>query len=202
MLAATFTMLAASLSMLAANWTVPIMHFITFEAGYLIGMLCRFRFLANLWHRSFVAVFRIVLIIYVTLEMFRAVIPRAGANEHTVTKPFWAIVAVGRTAIRRVVIVTIRTLRRRPNVDINLSLYFRSGYRETDSSHSSYRKKFASVHKLPSIVLGVFVDLLLGYSLGQKKNKREVDSRDAITKETYPCVILPVGVGRRGGSFR
>ena len=142
-LAASLPMLATTFAMSSASLTVPIMHFISFEVGYLTGASRRFRLLADLWHWSFVAAMRIVMIIDMALEVFRAVIPGAGANEHPVTKPFWAIVSVRSTPIRSVVIVAVRTFRGWPYVDIDLSLYFRSGYREADSSNSSYHKKFA-----------------------------------------------------------
>lgn len=132
------------------------------------------------------------MIIDVALEVFRAVIPWASANEHTASKPFWAIVSVGSATIGSVVIVTVRAFRGRSNVDIDLSLYFRSRYREADCSHSYDHEKFASVHRLSSIVVRAFVDLLLGYSLGEKKNKREIGSmhRSMPQKDASPGARL------------
>lgn len=67
--------------------------------------------------------------IYVALEVVRAVKPRASASERTARKPFWAVVAVGRTRIRSVVIITIRAVGGGSNANANadLSLYFGSG---------------------------------------------------------------------------
>jgi hypothetical protein len=92
------------------------------------------------------------MVIYVALEVFGAVIPRASANEHTIRKPFRAVVAVGSTTIRRVVIVTIRAFRWDSNVDADLSLCSGSCHREADSSHSKDRKKFESVHESSSTI--------------------------------------------------
>ena len=113
------------------------------------------------------------MVIYMALEVFRAVIPRASANEHATRKPFRAIVTVWSTTIRSVVIVTVRAFRSRSNVDIDLSLHFRNSHREADSSQRNYRKKFPSLHKSSSVVVRALVYLLLGYSLGEKKNKRD-----------------------------
>jgi hypothetical protein len=148
------------------------MHLISVKVSNLFRMLRRFRFLTNLWIWAFIALSRIVMVIYMALEVFRAVIPRAGANEHAIRKPFRPIVTVWSTTIRSVVIVTVRAFGGRSYVDIDLSLHFRSGHREADSSHRNYRKKFPSLHKSSSVVVRALIYLLLGYSLGEKKNKR------------------------------
>jgi hypothetical protein len=41
------------------------------------------------------------------------VIPRAGADEHAIKKPIWAIVAVRRTSIRVIIVVAVRAYWRR-----------------------------------------------------------------------------------------
>jgi hypothetical protein len=137
------------------------------------------------------------MIIYMALEVFRAVIPRASANEHTASKPFWPVVAVRSTTIRSVVIVTVRTFRGRPNVDIDLSFYFRSGYREADSSHSNDHEKFASVHRLSSILVTAFIDLFLGYSIGREK-KQARDNPLSARQGDFP---LPGGLASNIGSM-
>jgi hypothetical protein len=99
-------------------------------------MLCGLGFLATLWRRAFIAVFRMVIIIYVATEVIAAMKPRTGADEDTTGKPFRTVVAGGSAAIRSSVIVPIRTFWGGSDVDADLSLYFGSGHRETDCSHT------------------------------------------------------------------
>jgi hypothetical protein len=40
------------------------------------------------------------------------VIPRAGADEHAIKKPIWAVVAVRRTSIRIIIVVAVSANRR------------------------------------------------------------------------------------------
>ena len=48
-------------------------------------------------------------IVHMAVEVMRAVVPGAGADEHAIREPFRTVVAVGRALLRRVVIVAIRT---------------------------------------------------------------------------------------------
>src|ERR1700684_279403 len=123
--------------------------------------------------------------IYMSLEVFRAVIPRASANEHATRKPFRAIVTVWSTTIRSVVIVTVRAFRGRSNVDIDLSFHLRSGNREADSSQRSYRKKFPSVHKSSSVVVKNLGLPAPSYSLREKKTSA-TEVREVLVKEICP----------------
>src|ERR1039458_3733574 len=66
-------------------------------------------FLAVLWQCTFVAVLWVVAIVHMAVEVFVAMKPWSGADKDTAIEPLRAVVAVGSTAIRRVVIETIRT---------------------------------------------------------------------------------------------
>jgi hypothetical protein len=100
--------------------------------GHVLGMLCGLGSLATLWRRAFIAVFRVIIVIYVATEVIAAMKPRTGANEDTTGKPFRTVVAGGSAAIRRGVIVPVRTFRGDSNVNAYPSLYFRSGYQEAN----------------------------------------------------------------------
>jgi len=113
-----------------------IAHFVSFEVGNLIDRLRRFTFIANVWLCAFIAVLGIETVIYVALEVIRAMEPRASANEDTTRKPFRAVVAVRSASIRSNVIVAVRAVRGDANVNADLSPGFGGGYRETDSSDS------------------------------------------------------------------
>jgi len=112
----------------------PITYFISFEMGHVLGMLCGLGFLATLWRRAFIAVFRVIIVIYVATEVIVAMKPRTGTDEDTTGKPFRTVVAGWSTAIRRGIIVPIRTCRGYSDVNADLSLYFGSGYHEADCS--------------------------------------------------------------------
>jgi len=112
----------------------PITHFISFEMGHVLGMPCGLGSLATLWRCAFIAVFRVITVIYVATEVIAAMKPRTGTDEDTTGKPFRTVVAGGSTAIRRGVIVPIRTFRGGSDVNADLSLYFGSGHREADCS--------------------------------------------------------------------
>jgi hypothetical protein len=58
--------------------------------------------------------------------------PRTGTDEDATGKPFRTVVAGGSTAIRRGIIVPIRTFRGDSDVNADLSLYCGSGHREAD----------------------------------------------------------------------
>src|ERR1700678_2218667 len=125
------------LFLVSACVATPVAHFISFKIGYFINTLRRLGFLADLWRCALIAVIRMKAVVHVTLEIVRAVKPRASANEGPAGKPLGAVVAVGRAAIGSGVIVTIGTLRGDADGDADLSRCFRSGDREANSSKSN-----------------------------------------------------------------
>ena len=56
----------------------------------------------------------------VSVKMFRPVEPGTCPNEHTAREPLRAVVAIWSAVVGRLLIVPIRTNRRRPNFDRNL----------------------------------------------------------------------------------
>ena len=100
----------------------PIAHFVSFEVGNLIHTISRLGSLAGLRHVAFIAVFGMIAVIYMALEILRAMKPWTSADEDATRKPFRAVVAVGGTAIGRAVIVTIGTFGGYSDFDSDLSL--------------------------------------------------------------------------------
>jgi hypothetical protein len=111
-------------------------HFVSFEVRT-IDTLCRLGFLASFWQLALIAMLRMETVIYVALEVARAMKPRAGANEGVPGKPFWTVVSSGGTAIRSDIIVPIGTIRGYSDFDADLSLCYGSGSGEADSNNSS-----------------------------------------------------------------
>jgi hypothetical protein len=86
-----------------------------------------------------------------TAKVFWPVKPGTCANEDTAHKPFRAVVAVGSTVIRGVVIVPVRTSGFGPDVDAVLSFGPGSGHCEANLSNNSGKNKtFESIHKSSS----------------------------------------------------
>src|ERR1700679_2412701 len=99
--------------------------------------MLRRSFLATLRHRARIAVLWMEVVIYMALEVGRAVKPRASANEDTSCKPFRAVVTVGSAAVGSCVIVTVRTFRGHANLDVDLGLCFGSIRRKKQAGDSS-----------------------------------------------------------------
>ena len=64
----------------------------------------------------------IIMPVDVAMEMLRAPKPRSGSQKHPALEPLGAIVAVGCTVIRRVVVVTVRTDWRWPDLHRDLRM--------------------------------------------------------------------------------
>jgi hypothetical protein len=93
------------------------------------------------WHRAFVTVIRMEMVIYMAAKVGGAVKPWAGTNEDTTSKPFRAIVAVGSTVIGRYIVVAVGAFRGYSDVDRDLGLGF-GGCHESDTAYNSKREIF------------------------------------------------------------
>jgi len=67
--------------------TAPIPRFVAFEMGNPVDAISRFGSLAAAWSRTAIAVLRMEAVVDMTAEAFRAMKPRARANEGTTGKP-------------------------------------------------------------------------------------------------------------------
>ena len=72
------------------------------------------------WHRSMVAVARIVALVDVAIKPMRPVEPGAGPDEYPSSEPIRTIVAIGRTVIRSIRKIAIGAHWSHPNVDRHL----------------------------------------------------------------------------------
>ena len=91
-------------------------------------------------HRPVVPEARIVMPIYPAVEAPPAAIPRPRANENAIAEPCRTVIPVWRAVIRRIVVIAIRTNRRRPNVHRQPDLRFCPGSRQ------KYRRNHRSHH--------------------------------------------------------
>jgi hypothetical protein len=121
-----------------AHVATPITHFISFEVGNLTDWLRGFRLIPRVWYGAFVAVVGVVTVVYVALEVVRAMKPRPSANEDAASKPFRAVIAVRSAAIRSCLIVTVGAVGGGSNIDRDADLAFRFGssYHQANSSNS------------------------------------------------------------------
>jgi hypothetical protein len=104
------------------------------------------------WMRIFtvVAVFRVVVIVDVAIEVFGAVKPWPGTDKDAVGKPLGAVIAVGSATVRRGIIVTIRTSGRHTDTDAYLGLGSGSTRCNAETSDGGQSEKFHSTHKFTS----------------------------------------------------
>jgi len=130
----------------------PIPHFISLEVGNLIKGLSGFRSIANSWRGAFVSVLWMEMVIHVATEVGSAMKPGADPDEHTTSKPFGTVVAVGSAGVRRGVIVTVRAVGSDPNVNGDLSFHAGSGHHNEEPGNSSQGQIFESIHCFPHLL--------------------------------------------------
>jgi hypothetical protein len=112
--------------------------------------------IAAVRQRASVTVVNIEMVIYMAAKVGRAVKPRASTDEDTTAEPFRAVVAVGSTGVRSVVVVAVRACGFGSDVDANPSLYFGSERREANYSNSSSKSPIESAHESSSLSLGTW----------------------------------------------
>src|ERR1700678_3814277 len=129
-----------------------IAHFIALEQAWVSAF--RGRLFAHLRRWPGIAVMRVKGVIYIAAEFVFTVEPRTHADEDAASEPLRTIVAVGNAAIGRVVIVAVRAIRSDRDFGSDLGLSFGRRRRKHQSSNSSYRKNFKSIHQFSSLVAG------------------------------------------------
>ena len=88
---------------------------------------------ATLWQRSIVTATRIIAIVNVAVKAVTAVKPGASSDKKSAIEPIRSIVAIRRTAVGGVVVITVRTVRGYAYVNANLGLSIASWGRQPDS---------------------------------------------------------------------
>src|ERR1700691_2052839 len=74
-------------------------YFISLEMRSLIGTFCWIGFLAMVGDCALITALGIETIVHVSVEVVRALKPRARADKGAIDKPFRAVVAVGSTGV-------------------------------------------------------------------------------------------------------
>jgi hypothetical protein len=113
---------------------LSVSHFVSLEVS-LIDMLRRIGSLAAAGHRTSVTMVRMEAIVHVAVEIARPVKPRTDTDEDPSGEPFWAVVAIWSTVIRRDVVVAVRTDRCHSDVDGYLSIRSWGHHREASPSN-------------------------------------------------------------------
>src|ERR1700723_1319198 len=103
-----------------------------------------------MWRGAFISVFGMKMVVYVAVEVITAMKPWASADENSARKPFRPVVAVGSTAIRGSVIVTVGAVGGGPNVhaDADLRPCVGSGRCEANPGNSNDYKIFQPHHNI------------------------------------------------------
>jgi hypothetical protein len=137
----------------AVDVAVSVTHLVTVKVFIVIDVVLGSRGLATCGIWSVIAMLRMVVIIYMAVEVIWTMEPRASNDKDApAIKPLRAIIAVGSTVIGRNVVVAIGAYRSRADVDADLSLRVRCGDRNPESSHCSCGKKLESVHGSPLLL--------------------------------------------------
>ena len=106
---------------------------VTLPVSRLVRMEVIERPFATLWQRSIVTATRIIAIVNVAVKAVTAVKPGASSDKKSAIEPNRSIVAIRRTAVGGVVVITVRTVRGYAYVNANLGLSIASGGRQPDS---------------------------------------------------------------------
>ena len=112
--AATMTSAAMAALSAGAVFTAPIMAGIpdvTLPVSRLVRMEVIERLFPARWNRSIVTITRIIAIVNVAVKALRAAKPWASSDEDSAIEPIRSIVAIRRTAVGGVVVVTVRAAR-------------------------------------------------------------------------------------------
>ena len=105
---------------LGSGVAAAVARFISFEISG--GLAHCGGFIAPLRHIAAVSVLRIVVIVYLALEVFGAVEPWTDADEDAAGEPLRSVVAVGNAVIGGVIVVAVGTIGSDANVDFDLGL--------------------------------------------------------------------------------
>jgi hypothetical protein len=117
--------------------TASVTYFVAMEVGRRM-FSSSFHPVASVRHRTFVAVIRMEVIVYVTVKVGWTMKPRTSADEDAASKPFWPVISVGGAGIGWDVVVAIGTGRGYPDTDGNLGVGFGSHRnRKSETSNNS-----------------------------------------------------------------
>jgi hypothetical protein len=100
-----------------------------------------------------VAVIRMVMIVDMAVEVFRAAKPRAGSDEDATGKPLGTVITVSGATVRRDIIITIRTSGRYTDADADLGLCSGSARCNAETDDGSQSEYFHSTHNFTSLEL-------------------------------------------------
>jgi hypothetical protein len=114
----------------------------------------RIRVIATVRQRASITAVNIETVIYMAAKVPGAVKPRAGADEDPTAEPFRAVVAVGSTGVRSVVVVAVRACGFDSDVDADPSLCCWSGHRKGNYYNSNREGTIESVHDYSSLLSG------------------------------------------------
>jgi hypothetical protein len=119
-------------AMAAADYvSSTVAHFVAAEVGVTVvdGVFSAVRPCAV------VAVVDVEAVIYIAVEVMRAVEPGAGSDEDAAVEPFRSVIAVGGAFVRRIVIVPVGTYRRGSDLDRDLCVRTGGANEEQSACH-------------------------------------------------------------------
>jgi hypothetical protein len=112
---------------------VAVAPFVAFEVLNVIGAMMFIEMLAAMRILAAPPIVTVEVVVNVPPEVFVAMEPGTRADEDASGKPLWAIVAIRRAIVGRIVEVAIRALGRRPDFDRDLCVYLLGYGRKAES---------------------------------------------------------------------
>jgi hypothetical protein len=145
-----FTEFWIALAVVATRMAVTVARLVSVEVIHVIHAVLRAGSFPASGRRSMVAIVGVEVIVYVTVEVGRAMKPRTSTDESTAGEPLRAVVTIRGAAIGRGVVVAIGTSRGRPDVDADLGLSLRGIYCKAETGNSGCCKKLYATHDFTS----------------------------------------------------
>lgn len=108
-----------------------VMHCVAVELSAMFGWM-----FATSWKPTTIALAKIIVMIDMSVEMFWPVEPGSRPDKYAACEPLRAIKAIRSAVVRGNLIVPVRTNRRRPNRERNLSGRIMGGSHQEPSSNS------------------------------------------------------------------
>lgn|SRR5579862_4947610 len=110
----------------------------------ILGVMCevlRIGMIAVVRIRPMIAVVRVEMIIYVSVEIVVAMEPRSGSDENASAEPVGTVIAKGSTVVGRVIVITVGTNRFHSDIDGYLGWRSGRGNPERSSGQSGQSKQ-------------------------------------------------------------
>jgi hypothetical protein len=135
----------------AACVAASVTHLVAVEVLHVIDVMVGMVAVVGIW--AVVAIIGMVVIVDMAVEVFGAVIPRAGTDKDAAAEPLWTVVAVGSAAVGGGVVVAVGTVGRDTDGDADLRVCLGSMCCKAETGDCGCCKNFSATHMFTSAYL-------------------------------------------------